>query len=224
MATRGLLRPDHPMRQDSTVVSTPLHRARQRLQRVLTPTAMAASKPLVAAATAPLIELDEDTGPRGVLRELADVVGLLKEHALVTLIGGEATGKSTLAGHLARAQRGDNYPGGVFVCDLAEVSTHRELLEAVAVAIGLGPLPAATHEAISSVETALACRERTLLVVDGFDHLSLLAGDTLERWCAGAPTLRVLVTAREPLGVEHEATYAVARTRAARSAAVVGRA
>lgn len=192
------------------MVSGQVHRARQRLQRVLTPVTM----PAVAPA-APVV-LDEDTGPRGVLRELVDVVGLLKEHRLVTLIGQEGTGKSTLARHLARAQRGDRFPGGVFVCDLAAVSTLRELLEAVALATGLGPVPAATSDAISAVETVLACGERTLLVVDGFDDLIFLGADTLARWCFGAPELHVLVTAREPLGVEGERCYVVERTRSAK--------
>ncbi len=207
------------MRQDSTVVSRPLHRARLRLHRVLTPVAM----PAVLAAPDPF-DFDEETGPRGVLREMVEVAALLKSHALVTLIGAEGTGKSTLAGYLARMQCSGTYPGGIFLCDLAKVSTLRELLEAVALALELGPVPAATSHAISAVETALACRERTLLVIDGFDDLSVLAADTLERWCQGAPELRVLVTAREPLGVCGEATYVVERTRSGCAAEPVGRA
>lgn len=168
----------------------------------------------VAPPTAPrILPDDERSEPKGMLRELAEVSALLSKHQLVTLVGDAGAGKSVLARSLARAQK-ERFDGGAFHCDVSHVGTLRELLETVADALGIGPVPSGTADAISSVETALACRQRTLIVIDGFDDLSLLAADTLERWIDGAKNLTVLVTAREPLAVFGEQVFHVERTRA----------
>ncbi len=168
----------------------------------------------VAPPTAPRIVPDEERSePKGMLRELAEVSTLLSRHQLVTLVGDAGAGKSVLARSLGRAQQ-ERFEGGAFHCDVSHVGTLRELLETVAEALGMGPVPDGTADAISAVETALACRHPTLLVIDGFDDLSVLAADTLERWINGASNLTVLVTAREPLAVFGEQVFHVERTRA----------
>lgn len=168
----------------------------------------------VAPPTAPrILPDDEKSEPKGMLRELAEVSSLLAHHQLVTLVGDAGAGKSVLARSVARAQK-ERFPGGSFHCDVSPVGTLRELLETIAGTLGLGPVPTGTADAISAVESALACRKGTLLVLDGFDDLSLLAADTLERWINGASTLTMLVTAREPLAVFGEHVFLVERTRA----------
>ncbi len=203
--------------EDRTVISS-TKRARDRLAKLLSDV----ERVPTAAPTAPRIVPDEERSePKGMLREMAAVSTLLRSHQLVTLVGDAGAGKSVLARSLGRSQR-DTFPGGVFHCDVSSVATLRELLETVAVAVGMGPVPEGTADAIGAVETALACRQRTLLVVDGFDDLSLLAGDTLARWIFGSSHLSVLVTAREPLFVQGEEVFLVERTRAAPPAALRG--
>lgn len=202
------------MQQDNTVISSTSRRARDRLAKLL-------SVP-VAPPTAPRIVPDEEKSePKGMLREMAELSSLLSAHPLVTLVGDKGAGKSVLARSVARSLR-ENYPGGAFHCDVSHVGTLRELLESVSEALCMGPVPAGTADAIGAVETALAIRRRTLLVVDGFDDLSLLAADTLERWINGASTLTILVTAREPLSVEGERVFHVERTRAVPSSTLRG--
>jgi predicted ATPase len=178
---------------------------RDRLAKLL-------SVPVTPPAEPRALPDEETSEPKGMLRELAEVSLLLAKHQLVSLVGDAGAGKSVLARSLTRAQK-SRFPGGAYHCDVSPVGTLRELLETIAEALGLGPLPLGTAEAITCVETALAKRESTLLVLDGFDDLSLLAADTLERWISASP-LTVLVTAREPLAVFGEQVFYVQRTRA----------
>lgn len=178
---------------------------RDRLAKLL-------SVPVARPSAPPVVPDEARSEPKGMLRELAEVSLLLSKHQLISLVGDAGAGKSALARSLARAQE-ERFPGGAFHCDVSLVGTLRELLETIAEPLGLGPMPLGTAEAIAKVESALAKRESTLLVLDGFDDLSLLAADTLERWISASP-LTVLVTAREPLAVFGEQVFHVERTRA----------
>lgn len=131
--------------------------------------------------------------------EVEEVVALLLGDArLVSVIGAGGTGKTRLA--LAVADRLlVELADGVFLVELAELSSPDEVLGAIAAVIG------ATTEVLAGT---LAGRE-LLLVLDNFEHV-VDAAPVLAELLGAAPRLRILVTSQEPLRLAEEHTYVLA--------------
>jgi predicted ATPase/DNA-binding SARP family transcriptional activator len=143
-------------------------------------------------------------------RELADVLALVDDHRLVTLVGPGGAGKTRLSLEVAHAL----VPGvrdSVWLIDLASAVDAAGVLMAVVRALGLddgvlagSPVPRSADE----VAAALADREMVLLVDNCeqvVDHVAVLA----ETLLASCPDLRVLATSRETLGVPGEFLFVV---------------
>jgi predicted ATPase/DNA-binding SARP family transcriptional activator len=143
-------------------------------------------------------------------REQADVLALVEDHRLVTLVGPGGAGKTRLSLEVAHALA----PGvrdGVWLVDLASAVDAAGVLMAVVRALGLdegvlagSPVPRSADE----VAAALADRELVLLVDNCeqvVDHVAVLA----ETLLASCPDLRVLATSRETLGVPGEFLFVV---------------
>lgn len=133
-------------------------------------------------------------------RELEEVNKLLLDPSvrLVTLAGPGGVGKTRLA--LESASRGLTlFPDGVWLVALSAVDHPELLLSAIARTLGLretGPDP---HDAL-----VMELRDsRTLLVLDGFEHL-LQAASVLADLLAALPELRVVVTSQAVLRVRGE--------------------
>ena len=136
--------------------------------------------------------------------ELGRVLELLSARRLVTLTGMPGVGKTELAMQAARAARGRAFSrDGVHTAWLEELPPHVEtprLLTALADALGLkGERASAVDDVVAAVGDG-----HTLLVLDNFEglidpHAPLVA--LLHRRC---PNLRLLVTSREVLRLEHE--------------------
>lgn len=126
-------------------------------------------------------------------------------HRLVTLTGPGGVGKTALAtavtAHVDRAR----FPDGVWRCDLAVVADSDQVLGSVAARLGLRPDGGALDTA--ALAAALRLR-RGLLVLDNAEHvvdsIAPLAA-ALER----LPTIAVLVTSREALGLPFETVHRV---------------
>lgn len=125
---------------------------------------------------------------------------------LVTLHGMGGVGKTRLA--LALASRVEEAFGdGVFVAALDEVASASRFAQAVASACGLQPAGAA-HPL--DLLVAFFRRRQALVVLDNLEHL--IAGDggptiaeQVARLLGGtAPRFKLLVTSREPLGLQEE--------------------
>ncbi|MFT7521299.1 MAG: DNA-binding winged helix-turn-helix (wHTH) protein/tetratricopeptide (TPR) repeat protein [Kiritimatiellia bacterium] len=112
---------------------------------------------------------------------------------LVTLLGPVGVGKSHLAREIASGES-DRW-SGAWWCELSEDDT---VVDAVCEALGL-PVD---HEAPSRAGRALRRGGRCLLVLDSVDGER--DGLVVSSWLAGAPSLRVLVTARARLGIRGE--------------------
>jgi predicted ATPase len=134
--------------------------------------------------------------------ELTMIASQLVEERLVTLLGPGGAGKTTLALEIARTR-----PAAVFV-ELAPAAPG-DVWDAVATALGRSiRLPdTATSTPLSTREralSALAGRDM-LLVLDNAEHVAAETATVVATILQGAPTVRVLITSREPLGVPGEA-------------------
>ena len=139
-------------------------------------------------------------GRAGPAREVA---GLLEQYRLVTVTGPGGSGKTRLAGEVARRVAG-RFADGVWLAELAAVRDPAQV--AAAVAVGL----AAREQAGVSASDALArvlAGQQLLLVLDNCEHVIGAAAALCAGLLAACDDLRVLATSREPLAVAGEARY-----------------
>jgi predicted ATPase len=131
---------------------------------------------------------------------VAEIVERLGGARLVTLVGVGGVGKTRVA--LAAAEQvAAAHDLGVFV-DLTEVSDERDVLSAVALAMGL------STPTLDSVGIALSGR-RVLMVLDNCEHVLEGVADLVEELLEMSPSARVLATSREGLAIDGEHLVAV---------------
>ncbi|MGO9506738.1 MAG: ATP-binding protein [Mycobacterium sp.] len=137
--------------------------------------------------------------------EVAEVQAALRKHRLVTLTGVGGVGKTRLATEVA-AQLAGEFPDGVWLFELAAVTDPAAVPDAVATALGVTQQPGMSIT--DSVAAALEGRTR-LLVFDNCEHLRDAAADLVETFLARSPTVRILATSREGLGLADEQLWPV---------------
>ncbi|SPT63626.1 transcriptional regulator NarP [Actinomadura madurae] len=140
----------------------------------------------------------------GRAEEIATVLALLEKERLVTLLGTGGVGKTRLAAVAAEAAAPAFPLGGAFV-DLVPVG-EALVTQAVASALGVTQRPGRSLDDIIARRLA---RGRTLLVLDNCEHLLDAAAGFVERLLTACPTVTVLATARERIGVQGERTVPV---------------
>ncbi|HSE08736.1 MAG TPA: AAA family ATPase [Nocardioidaceae bacterium] len=165
--------------------------------------------------------------PRGRLigrdTDLAQIAVLLDRHRVVTITGPGGAGKSTLALEVARrlqAEPDNASETEVILAELAPVRDERGVTRVVAEAAGVqgeGAVQAAT------LATNLASRP-VLLVLDNCEHLLDASAALVDAVLDAGSEARVLVTSREPLQVDGEATHRLGSLGANSSALFVERA
>ncbi|WP_200208243.1 ATP-binding protein [Micromonospora coerulea] len=134
-------------------------------------------------------------------RDVAEIAALLTaDHPVVSLIGLAGVGKSALALAAAHAVA-EQHPAGVAGVLVGEGSDAADVLAASAAVFGVNRL------------RDLPCRfggRRALLVVDAVERAADPVAEALRGLLAAAPTLRVLVTGRHPVGLPGELVRPVA--------------
>ena len=138
-------------------------------------------------------------------RELQKASRLLSGNRLLTLTGFGGGGKTRLALELAGRVCG-NYPGGVCVVELQGLADPGLVPQTVAAALGLREVPG---QPLIEALIAYLRRKTFLLVLDNCEHLLGACGHLTDALIRGCAHLRVLVTSREPLGIDGEKTYRV---------------
>jgi predicted ATPase len=136
------------------------------------------------------------------LAQLLDVVG---RERLVTLVGPGGSGKTRLAielGHRWCRARGEP----AWFADLTALGDPSGLVGAAAAAAALRPVPALTG---GPAFAALLAGKRALLVMDNAEHLLDATAELVDDILDAAPSMRLLVTSREPLGIDGEYRWPV---------------
>ncbi|MEU1966123.1 helix-turn-helix domain-containing protein [Micromonospora sediminicola] len=133
-------------------------------------------------------------------RDVAEVSDLIGAHPVVSLVGLAGVGKSALALTVAHAVAA-RHPAGVVGVLVGEGSDTADVLAAAAAVFGVSRL--------ADLSCRLAGRP-ALLLVDAVERAPGPVAEALRSLTAAAPTLRVLVTGRRPVGLPGELVRPVA--------------
>ena len=135
-----------------------------------------------------------------------DVSGLLDQYRLVTVTGPGGSGKTRLAGEVAKRVAG-RFADGVWVVELAAVTDPALVASVAAAALGIPERPEVS--AAEALEQALR-RLQLLLVLDNCEHLIGAAAGLCAGLLQAGDDIRILATSREPLRAAGEARYRLA--------------
>ena len=162
----------------------------------------AATSGASASGTLPPLPVTELVGRTEALAQLVDLFSAAR---IVTIVGPGGVGKTRLAMHAAKGVRG-RYPDGVWWCDLTS-ATDDAVAHTVASALGIDER---AGETVDDRVIAVLGARRALLVLDNCEHVldgvSTLVGPLVRT----ARTVDVLVTSREPLGIDGEHRFRLA--------------
>ncbi|WP_372452959.1 ATP-binding protein [Mycolicibacterium xanthum] len=137
--------------------------------------------------------------------EVGEVTAALRTHRLVTLTGVGGVGKTRLVLEVA-ARLADEFPDGVWFFELAAVTDPAAVPAAVAAVLGITQQPGKSVG--ESVAAVLEGRVR-LLVFENCEHVVEAAADLIAAILAASPTVTVLATSREALGIGDELVWPV---------------
>ena len=154
------------------------------------------SAPVRVAAPAVLTNLPAATRLFGREADLQAVAALLRDHALVSVVGAGGIGKTKLALAAALAVPTTGLPHGRWWVELAAVNEYALLPATIAAALGEW-LPSG-RPPLSALADLLAER-RLLLVLDNCEHLADDLPPLNDLLRARAPGVRLLVTSQESL-------------------------
>ncbi|HZJ72178.1 MAG TPA: adenylate/guanylate cyclase domain-containing protein, partial [Planctomycetota bacterium] len=137
--------------------------------------------------------------------ELAQVKGLVAQYRLLTLLGVGGIGKSRLSLQ-AGADLIDDFPDGVWLVELAQITDPRLVPQAVASALGVKE---AAGRPVSEALVKFFKDRRLLLILDNCEHLLAACAELAKELLEAGPHSKVLASSREPLRIGGEATYPV---------------
>ena len=149
----------------------------------------------------------EPSGPRragpllGREPELAGLGERVTGGGVLSIVGPGGIGKSRLAAEYA-ADRGNGFDGACLFVDVENEGRGGDLTVALATVLGASTGPAA--DVLGSVLAELAVRGRSLLVLDGIDHVADEAAGLIAAVCASCPETSIVTTCRVALGLDVE--------------------
>jgi predicted ATPase/class 3 adenylate cyclase len=157
-------------------------------------------RPLIGSQTAVGNLRRPQTEFVGDLADLQRRVAALSDYRLVTLTGSGGVGKTRAATEIGFLTA-DDFPGGVWMCELAPIVDPDAVIAATIESIGAQP-----QAGLTGVDVIVDwCRERrVLLILDNCEHLVTSVADVAQELAERCPTVTVLATSREPLGVPGE--------------------
>ncbi len=133
--------------------------------------------------------------------ELDQIAAAMAPGTLMTMSGVGGVGKTSVALAAARAVGSDEYPDGVWLVELAIVTTADAVAAAVAQSLDLridaSPVsPMAVAAALGS--------QRRLVVIDNCEHVVAPAREIVDALLANCPGVTILATSRERLDIAGE--------------------
>ena len=129
----------------------------------------------------------------------------LDEHRLVTLTGSGGTGKTRLSLQVA-ADLLDHFEHGVWFVELASLADPELIPQTILSAIGISEQ--AGKPPLELLKEYLH-EKKTLIVLDNCEHLIEASAKVANTLLNAAPSLKVLASSREALGVKGELSYPV---------------
>jgi predicted ATPase/DNA-binding SARP family transcriptional activator len=172
----------------------------ERIYQMVHPEIDASFPPLRASLAQSHNLPDTQTSFVGRQLELKAVDDLLSEGRLVTIVGPPGVGKTRLAVELG-ARLAPRFEWGIRLCDLSPLDDPALVPSTMSAAFGIRDEPGS--DPFEAVANEVSGRE-ALLVVDSCEHLIDGAGEAVEALRAAVPTLTVLATSRQPLGLDEE--------------------
>jgi predicted ATPase/DNA-binding CsgD family transcriptional regulator len=136
--------------------------------------------------------------------ELIEIMRLLGETRLLTLIGPGGIGKTRLALRTA-VEMADEFQHGCYFVSLAPLGSVEHLIQTIAEGL---KFPLATHEDPQHQLQRYLRKRQLLLVMDNFEHL-LDGTGILSELLQAAPAVKILVTSRERLHLQSETIFFV---------------
>jgi predicted ATPase/class 3 adenylate cyclase len=138
-------------------------------------------------------------------RELAEVTAMLQADRLVTLVGVGGIGKTRLMIQAALPVVGLHRHGACFV-ELAPITDPGLVQPEIARALGVQQEPG---RPISDALIDFLRAKDMLLLLDNCEHVIDAASELAHRLLEACPTLRILASSREPLGIGGETIFTV---------------
>ncbi|GMQ84501.1 MAG: hypothetical protein BMS9Abin07_0065 [Acidimicrobiia bacterium] len=137
--------------------------------------------------------------------DIARITDTLGGARLVTLTGPGGTGKTRLAAEVAAAAVRD-FPWGAWLVDLAPLADPALVPSAIAESIGIAPQPG--RSVVETLITRLTDRGM-LIILDSCEHLLEAAAGTTRQLLENCPTVKIVATSRERLGLAGEHVFVV---------------
>jgi predicted ATPase/class 3 adenylate cyclase len=138
-------------------------------------------------------------------REIGDVKEFLTSARLVTLTGTGGAGKTRLALQVA-AEVLPDFADGVWFAELAPLTDPTLIPQAVA---SILEVREEDRRSLADALDDFLRAKSLLLILDNCEHLAAACADFTAALLRHCPSLRVLATSREPLGIPGELTYPV---------------
>jgi predicted ATPase/DNA-binding XRE family transcriptional regulator len=134
--------------------------------------------------------------------ELGEMIALLREHRLVTVVGAGGVGKTRIAVQIG-SEVLDAFPDGVWLVELASLADQSLVANAVLSALRI---PSTTGPALDVVVAYLKTRG-LLLILDNCEHVVAAAREIASGILELCPQVRILATSREALEIGGERAY-----------------
>ncbi|MFN8549606.1 MAG: tetratricopeptide repeat protein [Candidatus Eisenbacteria bacterium] len=138
-------------------------------------------------------------------KEMAEIAEMLRRSRLLTLTGSGGTGKTRLALQLA-TEALEQFPGGVWLVELAPLAEGELVPKATATALGVREV---AGEPLPRTIAADIGEKKSLIVLDNCEHVIEAAARLVHTLLSTCSELRLLTTSREALGVSGETSYRV---------------